>query len=135
MKCVYLARDVPSAELVCSALVSAGIPATVMGAELSTVSGGIPFTAAYPQVCVDEASVEEAIRVIRESGVESQPDHCIGCGYDLQGLSSLRCPECGLPFWRRTPDQSAASWACPGCGEQIEGQFDACWKCGGARPK
>ena len=21
-------------------------------------------------------------------------------------------------------------WSCPGCGEQIERQFDACWKCG-----
>ena len=24
-------------------------------------------------------------------------------------------------------------WRCPGCGEMIEGQFTACWKCGGNR--
>ena len=24
-------------------------------------------------------------------------------------------------------------WRCPGCGETIEGQFTACWKCGGNR--
>lgn len=24
-------------------------------------------------------------------------------------------------------------WTCPGCGEQLEGQFTACWRCGRAR--
>jgi hypothetical protein len=28
----------------------------------------------------------------------------------------------------------AADWTCPGCGEQIEGQFTDCWQCGTARP-
>jgi hypothetical protein len=25
-------------------------------------------------------------------------------------------------------------WACPGCGEIIDGPFDACWQCGAAAP-
>lgn len=25
-------------------------------------------------------------------------------------------------------------WACPGCGEIIEGPFDQCWRCGAAAP-
>jgi hypothetical protein len=25
-------------------------------------------------------------------------------------------------------------WACPGCGEEIEGQFTECWQCGTSRP-
>lgn len=25
-------------------------------------------------------------------------------------------------------------WRCKGCGEEIEGQFSECWKCGGSRP-
>ncbi len=25
-------------------------------------------------------------------------------------------------------------WACPGCDEIIEGQFDQCWSCGAAMP-
>jgi hypothetical protein len=25
-------------------------------------------------------------------------------------------------------------WACPRCGEHLEGQFDACWHCGAERP-
>jgi hypothetical protein len=27
-----------------------------------------------------------------------------------------------------------APWACARCGQQVEGQFDACWSCGAARP-
>ena len=30
-----------------------------------------------------------------------------------------------------TPPQS--SWTCPSCGEQLEGQFGSCWKCGANR--
>ena len=25
-------------------------------------------------------------------------------------------------------------WRCPACGEELPGQFDVCWNCGGARP-
>lgn len=25
-------------------------------------------------------------------------------------------------------------WACPGCGEQIDGPFEQCWNCGHAMP-
>jgi len=32
----------------------------------------------------------------------------------------------------RTP-ASVDSWRCPSCGEQLEGQFTSCWKCGTAR--
>lgn len=59
-------------------------------------------------------------------------------------------PECALQLVvEREEDHSAAeallheflrpqsravkSWCCPDCGEAIEGQFTACWKCGGAR--
>lgn len=34
---------------------------------------------------------------------------------------------CGAPA-ANTPD-----WTCPSCGELIEGEFDACWKCGAFR--
>ena len=26
-------------------------------------------------------------------------------------------------------------WQCPRCGEALEGQFSACWRCGAARPE
>ncbi|TDB02713.1 DUF2007 domain-containing protein [Halomonas marinisediminis] len=33
-----------------------------------------------------------------------------------------------------TGRSDAAAWHCPGCGETLEGVFEACWKCGAGRP-
>lgn len=32
--------------------------------------------------------------------------------------------------WRSLPSPCKISWQCPTCGENHEGQFTACWKCG-----
>ncbi|HSD43587.1 MAG TPA: DUF2007 domain-containing protein [Burkholderiales bacterium] len=37
-----------------------------------------------------------------------------------------------LEVWRRPPPAGSV-WTCPSCGESIEGQFGACWKCGAER--
>ena len=34
----------------------------------------------------------------------------------------------------RTP-VAAPPWQCPDCGEALEGQFGACWRCGALRPQ
>ncbi len=31
-------------------------------------------------------------------------------------------------------DTEQQPWRCPKCGEELEGQFDQCWKCGTERP-
>src|SRR6266851_4414366 len=33
----------------------------------------------------------------------------------------------------KLPTEPQSSWTCPSCGEQLEGQFDACWNCGANR--
>ena len=38
-----------------------------------------------------------------------------------------------LDGWLRTDAPTAGPWVCPGCGEQLEGQFGSCWKCGRQR--
>ncbi len=36
---------------------------------------------------------------MHSSDVQASPDlFCLGCGYDLRGIDSLRCPECGREF-------------------------------------
>jgi hypothetical protein len=30
--------------------------------------------------------------------------------------------------------EESAAWICDSCGEEIEGQFTECWKCGSSRP-
>ncbi len=37
-----------------------------------------------------------------------------------------------LEGWRR-PAPPGPAWRCRACGERLEGQFEACWKCGAPR--
>ena len=37
-----------------------------------------------------------------------------------------------LRHWRN-PRPRGPAWRCPRCGEQLEGQFTACWNCGAER--
>lgn len=38
-----------------------------------------------------------------------------------------------LKGWTDSGSGDRQGWTCPGCDESLEGQFDACWKCG--RPR
>lgn len=36
--------------------------------------------------------------------------------------------------FEKGPMSLGADWTCPGCGEPIEGMFEACWRCQHPRP-
>lgn len=38
-----------------------------------------------------------------------------------------------LKGWLKGDDPFRPSWECPGCGEMLEGHFNACWSCGRQR--
>jgi hypothetical protein len=38
-----------------------------------------------------------------------------------------------LDDWRASTPASGPPWRCPGCGECLEAQFTACWRCGSTR--
>lgn len=38
-----------------------------------------------------------------------------------------------LDGWLKSEETPSEPWVCPDCGEQLEGQFGACWKCGRVR--
>jgi hypothetical protein len=38
-----------------------------------------------------------------------------------------------LDNWLKEDNVDGADWTCPNCGEILEGQFGACWKCGTSR--
>jgi hypothetical protein len=38
-----------------------------------------------------------------------------------------------LSAFRNRVPAAAGAWTCSACGEQLEGQFTSCWKCGNAR--
>ncbi|HEY7316378.1 MAG TPA: DUF2007 domain-containing protein [Candidatus Binatia bacterium] len=78
---------------------------------------------------------------------------CITKNYDLSSAAGELPPiECWPELWvvdDHRYDEAAAilkktlaplksvkkSWQCRGCGEQIEGQFSECWKCGHSRDR
>ncbi|WP_445156697.1 putative signal transducing protein [Halomonas sp. E14] len=65
------------------------------------------------------------------------------------GAGELPLSECEPEVWVAVHDRERAEalihasltgapgapdWHCPGCGEVLEGTFDACWRCGTTRP-
>jgi hypothetical protein len=46
------------------------------------------------------------VRIIRGRWTSARPGHCSRCDYDLAGLESGGCPECGLPMKRESPGES-----------------------------
>ena len=107
MKCVYTADNPTEAHLVKGLLEAEGIETVVQGEHLFPLRGIIPVTAdTNPSVCVvNDADFDQA--------------RSIAAAYDQVTLCGQSHPK---------------AWDCPQCGEELEGQFTACWKCGTIRP-
>lgn len=103
MKRVFTAQHSAEAHFVKGLLETEGIQAEVRGEDLSGVRGGVPITPdTSPSVWVLEDSQLESARAI------------------------IKRYETGAGMG---PGRTS-SWQCPTCGEQMEGQFTSCWKCG-----
>ncbi len=132
---IWYARDGLEASEIVEALAEEGIVADVMGMGLQSAGGALPTHAVGPEICIaDESRREEAVQIIRaliaRGGLPPYfPTVCTQCGYDLRGNLDPRCPECGFEF-RTVPPP----WMCA-CGEEIEGHFGACWRCGAMQPE
>lgn len=108
MKKVFVAQHPTEAHLVAGLLESHGISSRVRGEALFSVRGEAPITAdTLPSVWVlDDERAREAVDLIAAANPAR--------------VSGERRP------WRR--------WACLHCGEMVEPQFTACWKCGADWP-
>jgi hypothetical protein len=104
MKQVHIARHAPDAHLIKGLLESNGIAAVVRGEFLTSGWGELPVDVCSVWIA-DEAQYERAQAVL------------------LSFLNGDLARELRSQNWR-----------CAKCGEQLEGQFTSCWKCGGARP-
>jgi hypothetical protein len=56
-----------------------------------------PMVVAVP-VLLGLPAVLNVVAAVLGLGRMSPTHACTNCGYDLRGLRSTRCPECGLPF-------------------------------------
>ena len=102
MKQVFSSQDPTALAIVRELLAHEGIDTAILNQNMAAVSGEVPFILALPQVWIARDEDEErALAIVQR--------------FDS---GELRNPE------HREP------WTCPQCGETIEGQFDACWKCG-----
>ena len=110
MQQVYSARDGMEAHLLVSLLEAQGIESRVLGENLQFARGELPLTGqTLPSVHVRDDQVEAAMEIVREFE-QNQTDGVVGL-----------------------PDEP--KWRCPGCEEEIEAQFAACWSCQTERPQ
>jgi hypothetical protein len=106
---IVLAPNDFEAQVIAQALNAEGVLATVAGGHTQAIFGmALPFNPVNVMVRRDQRM--EAIRVLRRIRAEAQgtpvPDdlpiraideqgRCIVCTYDMSGLDTLVCPECG----------------------------------------
>lgn len=107
MKKVYTAADPADAHLLKGLLEGENIPAEVRGEHLYAMRGHLPMTEdTCPSVWVlEDADFERAAGIVAAIGRTNA-----------------------------APSGAAGAWRC-GCGEENEGQFSECWRCGRSRPR
>ncbi|NLE61257.1 MAG: DUF2007 domain-containing protein [Planctomycetes bacterium] len=102
MKRVFASQDQTLIVIVRGLLADEGIDTVVQNENMSAVVGEVPFFLAMPEICVVRDEDEsQAIAIIER--FES------GEGREQELMKP---------------------WRCPRCGETMEEQFTACWKCG-----
>ena len=104
MKQVHVAKHAPDAHLVKGFLESMGIVAIVRGEFLTSGWGELPVDVCGVWIA-DDAQYERASALLKSF---------------LRGDAAR--------------EYRGQHWCCPQCGEQLEGQFTACWSCGAGRP-
>jgi predicted RNA-binding Zn-ribbon protein involved in translation (DUF1610 family) len=108
MKHVYTGRDEMDANFVRGLLEQEGIRAVVQGEALGEAWGTLPLSA------------------------ESLPSVWIAEDKDEVGAAAIVARYRQVDRANATTDaeERRATWKCPNCGEAVEEQFTACWKCG-----
>jgi len=104
VKQVHTAKHAAEAHLVKGFLESQGIEAVVRGEYLTSGWGELPVDLCAVWI-TDDAQFERANELL-------------------------------IAFFKGTfaREHGGERWTCATCGEQIEGQFTACWKCGTSQP-
>ncbi len=94
----------------------------------------------------DRLLIGHLAQVLEQHGIECYVKNAFLAG----GAGELPPLECWPELWGRDDEdnarataliesvlqapESGSEWICPDCGEQVEGQFAACWRCGHRAP-
>ena len=104
MKRLYQAKDLIEAQLFRDFLRDHRIESVIFGGFLSGAAGELPATQ-FPEVwVVEELDYERGRELLRQFAGQDE-----------------------------TEGRERGPWHCSRCGEEIEPQFDICWKCGSCR--
>ena len=115
MQLIYSARDAMEAHFLQGLLEQEGINSVIQGEALEGAWANLPITTnALPGVWVNEEDVPRARPIADE--------------YELREIKSRSSAQ-------EEDKPAGPTWKCSKCGEEVEDQFDECWKCGAERPE
>jgi hypothetical protein len=101
---VFVAQHPTEAHFLKGILENSGIPSEIRGEALFSARGEVPMMEALPEIWV--VNDEQAAEAIEVLRTQSS----------------------------QSEEGSGQSWLCPNCGETVEPQFTACWKCNAEKP-
>ncbi len=104
-----MARDLMDAYFVHNIIENQGIKAEVIGDNLLSARGELPFSEAYPTVWVSEVDRNKALEIVEHFESRKTNDE-------------------------NTIEDDQPNWQCPACENSIESQFTACWNCQTQKP-
>jgi hypothetical protein len=97
MQRVYIASDLPMAQLLVDRLAQHGLPARILNTHASTLAGELPALLTCPEVWVDDASDSVAARQVIET-----------MELTVSSDALKPCPECG----EQSPVEFEICWRC-----------------------
>jgi hypothetical protein len=104
MKRIFAYRDRAAVTILQGLLADEGVESVVQNENMAAVAGRVPFELAVPEIWVRDQDEERALQIVEQ----------------------FETGELAAPA-------NAEPWRCLACGQSIEGQFTACWKCGTPR--
>jgi hypothetical protein len=124
---------------------TAAVECAVCGVGLATDRAPEPATADVRRVHVAETLADAlalkeileaegfAAAVREEPGSDGEePDD--GPSVWVPELQAEKAVRLIIAHFGEADPADAPDWECPGCDEEVEGQFTECWQCGTARP-
>jgi len=103
MKLLYTSSDHILVSRLKDVLESEGIACAIKNEVLSGLAPEVPFTETFPELWIQNDTDFDRAEAIKQD-------------------------------WKvPSTTNSARSWQCPNCHEQLEAQFSSCWKCGSAK--
>jgi hypothetical protein len=114
MKKIFTSENLVHCDLVRSTLALSNISALIKNEHSAHSAGagmGFGLIFAWPEVWVfHDEDLPKAVECLQQS--------------DLSFLPGREAKE----------EEPEADWVCPGCQEEVPGNFERCWNCGGAQP-